>query len=126
MSDNKTIVKWKEYHVGADQMRDHLNDVSPSFCLAKWMMVSMHLTNGKTQSCYHPPAHDIPLEELGTNPGALHNTPTKIEERQQMRRGERPSGCNYCWRIEDAPGGGGKGAVSPDRARADAARKTGA
>ena len=112
MSDNKTIVKWKEYHVGADQMRDHLNDVSPSFCLAKWMMVSMHLTNGKTQSCYHPPAHDIPLEELGTNPGALHNTPTKIEERQQMRRGERPSGCNYCWRIEDAPGGGGKGHLS--------------
>ena len=33
-------------------------------CYAKWTQVSMHLTNGKTHSCYHPPTHDIDLEEL--------------------------------------------------------------
>ncbi|MBY0553281.1 twitch domain-containing radical SAM protein [bacterium] len=95
--------KSKEYHAGAEEMREKLNAISPSFCLAKWMMVSMHLTNGKTQSCYHPPAHDIPIEGLSENPGLLHNTEFKIKERKQMRNGERPDGCKYCWAAEDAP-----------------------
>jgi organic radical activating enzyme len=91
-----------EYKESAEAMKERLNVVSPSFCLAKWNMVSLHLTNGKTHSCYHPPTHDIPLEGLAENPGLLHNTPQKIEEREKMRKGERPSGCSYCWRIEDA------------------------
>lgn len=80
---------------------DKLDDVSPSFCLAKWNMVSLHLTNGKTHSCYHNPVHDIPLTGLQENPSLLHNTPYKVDERKQMREGEKPSGCSYCWRIED-------------------------
>lgn len=91
-----------EYKDAAENMKERLNAVSPSFCLAKWNMVSLHLTNGKTHSCYHPPTHDIPLEGLKENPGLLHNTPQKIEERDKMRKGERPAGCSYCWRIEDA------------------------
>ena len=91
-----------EYKDAAENMKKRLNDVSSSFCLAKWNMVSLHLTNGKTHSCYHPPTHDIPLEGLTENPGLLHNTPQKIEEREKMRNGERPAGCSYCWRIEDA------------------------
>ncbi len=94
--------KSKEYHVGAEEMRQKLNSVSPSFCLAKWKMVSLHLTNGKTQSCYHNPAHSIPTDELENNPGRLHNTQIKIDERAQMRAGERPKGCSYCWAVEDA------------------------
>ena len=90
-----------EYKESAEVMKERLNVVSPSFCLAKWNMVSLHLTNGKTHSCYHPPTHDIPLEGLAENPGLLHNTPQKIEEREKMRKGERPSGCSYCWNIED-------------------------
>lgn len=105
-------IKSKEYHSGAEEMRDKLNAVSPSFCLAKWKMVSLHLTNGKSQSCYHPPAHDIPTEGLLENPGLLHNTPIKIEERQQMRRGERPAGCKYCWAVEDAQSSDLKGHLS--------------
>ncbi|MEQ1723363.1 MAG: twitch domain-containing radical SAM protein, partial [Pseudobdellovibrio sp.] len=108
MTDNKS----KEYHSGAEEMREKLNGVSPSFCLAKWMMVSMHLTNGKTQSCYHPPAHDIPTEGLSENPGLLHNTEIKITERQQMRKGERPAGCKYCWAVEDAKSTEQKGHLS--------------
>ena len=94
--------KSKEYHVYAEEMREKLNAVSSSFCLAKWKMVSLHLTNGKTQSCYHNPAHDIPTENLELNPSQLHNTEIKINERQQMRKGERPKGCGYCWTVEDA------------------------
>jgi len=92
----------KTYKDGAEEIKQKLDEVSPTFCLAKWNMVSMHLTNGKTHSCYHPPTHDIPLEGLSENPGLLHNTPQKIEERAMMRKGERPKGCSYCWRIEDA------------------------
>jgi organic radical activating enzyme len=35
------------------------------------------------------------------NPRVLHNTPKKKEERRQMLQGERPAGCEYCWKIED-------------------------
>ena len=45
--------------------------------------------------------HKIPLEELKGNPSALHNTRHKIERRKQMLAGERPSECDFCWKIED-------------------------
>jgi organic radical activating enzyme len=38
---------------------------------------------------------------LSKDPSVLHNTPGKIQERQQMMNGQRPSGCQYCWNIED-------------------------
>jgi organic radical activating enzyme len=41
------------------------------------------------------------LDEIKTNPAALHNTTQKKKEREQMQRGERPAGCDYCWKIED-------------------------
>ena len=44
--------------------RDKLNSLSPSMCMAKWLQVSLHLPHGRTHSCYHPPTHPIPLEEL--------------------------------------------------------------
>ena len=91
-----------EYDDHARAMRDKLNAVSPSLCIAKWAQVSINLPSGLTQSCYHPPALPIPLTELNNNPSALHNTVFKIHERKQMLAGERPAGCSYCWKIEDA------------------------
>ena len=32
---------------------------------------------------------------------AIHNTRQKKFEREQMQQGERPKGCEYCWKIED-------------------------
>ena len=92
-----------EYHRHAIEMRDLLAVESPSLCLAKWQQVSIHLPQGLTQSCYHPPTHPIPVELLDENPGVLHNTPQKKAERKMMKEGERPPGCSYCWKIEDAP-----------------------
>lgn len=77
-----------------------MNAVSPTFCLAKWHHSSIYLHTGQTHSCYHPRPHDIPIEELKTNPSALHNTPTKKQERGLMLVGEKPKGCQYCWNIE--------------------------
>jgi organic radical activating enzyme len=91
-----------EYHNSAIKMRNLLNDVSPSFCLAKWQQVSIHLPQGLTQSCYHPPTQKIPLDLLEKNPSVLHNTPQKKQERKMMLEGQRPPGCSYCWKIEDA------------------------
>ena len=83
-----------------------LEKISPTMCMAKWLQVSMHLPAGLTQSCYHPPTHTIPLSELATNVKALHNTSEKFDQRRKMLAGERPSGCQYCWNVEDAPGDG--------------------
>lgn len=71
------------------------------FCLAKWTQVTMHLGAGLTHSCHHVGAHQIPLDELKDNPGALHNTSYKKSVRKQMLNNKRPDECDYCWRIED-------------------------
>lgn len=78
-----------------------LDSVSPSFCLAKWTMSTIHLQQGETHSCYHPWTHKIPLKEISENPSALHNTEFKKLQRQKMLQGERPKECQYCWNIED-------------------------
>lgn len=77
-----------------------MNDVSPTFCLAKWHHVTMYLQSGETHSCYHPKPHKVPLDELAVNPSALHNTNEKKQERKLMLEGGKPSGCQYCWNIE--------------------------
>jgi pyruvate-formate lyase-activating enzyme len=61
-----------------------------------------------TTSCHHPPAHFVPVEAIQRNPKALHNSDEKKQDRAMMQRGERPPGCEYCWKIEDM----GRDAVS--------------
>jgi organic radical activating enzyme len=80
---------------------DMKKQLGPALCLAKWKQVSLHLPTGLNNSCYHPPLHEIPAELLADNPGALHNTPHKKEQRRIMLRQERPSECSYCWAMED-------------------------
>jgi len=93
-----------DYDKAADNAENQLKKISKSMCYAKWSQVSMHLTNGTTHSCYHPPLHKIDPEEIKSNPSALHNTIQKKQERKQMLSGKRPSGCEYCWKIEDNGG----------------------
>lgn len=82
-------------------MRERLDKVSPSFCLAKWTQVTLHLHSGKNHSCHHPGVHSICSKEIKRNPSALHNTVFKKDQRRKMLQGERPPECNYCWNIED-------------------------
>ena len=74
---------------------------SESFCGAKWYNATIWLGSGQTTSCHHPLPHAIDRELIKTNPSALHNTVEKKEQRRQMQSGERPKGCEYCWKIED-------------------------
>ena len=78
-----------------------LDTKSASFCAAKWYNATIWLGSGQTTSCHHPLPHAIDADEIKHNPKALHNTQRKKMEREQMQRGERPSGCEYCWKIED-------------------------
>jgi organic radical activating enzyme len=102
--DEVKLLKGKylsKYFESSKDLLQALNSISPSFCLAKWFNVSLHLPTGKTHSCYHPPAHYIPLEELSKTSDALHNTAHKVEQRKIMLAGERPKERDFCWAIED-------------------------
>lgn len=83
-------------------VRKKLNETSGSFCLAKWLQVTVHLQNGMTHSCHHPIPHKIPLAELDVNRSALHNTKFKKLQRRAMLNGLKPKECDYCWKIENA------------------------
>ena len=78
-----------------------LDTKSASFCAAKWYNATIWLGSGMTTSCHHPPAHLVDVSMLSSNPRLLHNTDQKKEDRRKMIAGERPSGCEYCWKIED-------------------------
>ena len=84
-----------------DYKRRVIDIKSESFCGAKWYNATIWLGSGQTTSCHHPLPHAIDRELIKTNPSALHNTVEKKEQRRQMQSGERPKGCEYCWKIED-------------------------
>jgi organic radical activating enzyme len=85
-----------------------LDTKSASFCAAKWYNATIWLGSGMTTSCHHPPAHRVDIDKVQQNPKLLHNTSQKKEDRRKMLVGQRPSGCEYCWKIEDM----GRDAVS--------------
>ena len=78
-----------------------MNAISPTFCMAKWHHTTIYLQTGETHSCYHPRPHKIPLDEVIIDASALHNTSQKKLERLEMLNGGKPSGCQYCWNIEN-------------------------
>jgi len=78
-----------------------LDTLSPSFCGAKWYNATIWLGSGMTTSCHHPPAHLVDSDKVTANPKLLHNTFEKKRDREMMQKGQRPPGCEYCWKIED-------------------------
>jgi hypothetical protein len=92
------MVEKSVFMSAAEEMKDKLG---PALCLAKWQQVSLHLPTGLNNSCYHPPLHAIDPGPLNDNPGALHNTGHKKQQRIMMLRGENPTECQYCWKMEN-------------------------
>lgn len=103
-----TLDKLKDFKV-------ELDEISPTFCVAKWKQVTVHLESGLTHSCHHPKAHTIPFDELDDNVSSLHNTKYKKRMRQQMLDGEVVPECEYCNRVERYSAGTSKGASFSDR-----------
>ena len=85
----------------ADYKKRVIDSKSGSFCGAKWYNATIWLGSGMTTSCHHPPAHKIDIEEIKSNPSAIHNTKHKKLMRKMMQTGKRPDECDYCWKIED-------------------------
>jgi organic radical activating enzyme len=87
-----------------DQLRKRvimLNQVSPTFCLAKWVTSTTTLYNGMTHSCHHPVQHKIDADAVRINPSMLHNTKQKQTARAEMLQGIQTKECDYCWNIEN-------------------------
>ena len=84
-----------------EEKREKINSISSSFCTAKWLQSTVYLQNGYNHSCHHPSPHKISVEEIEKSPSAIHNSFYKKQQRKKMLTGERPSECDYCWRIED-------------------------
>lgn len=97
-NSNETVKNKSKFLTLAEQMHKQLGH---ALCLAKWKQVSLHLPTGLNNSCYHPPLHTIDANALKDNPGALHNTVHKKQQRKIMLRQERPQECGYCWAMED-------------------------
>ena len=95
---DETVDNKSRFLNSAEQMAENLG---PALCLAKWKQVSLHLPTGLNNSCYHPPLHKIPIENLATNPGSLHNTPHKKAQRVLMLQDQKPTECQYCWNMEN-------------------------
>ena len=93
-----------EHNEYLKKVNTEINNISPSFCVAKWKQVTMHLQNGHNHSCHHPATHYVSVDEIKRNPTALHNSEFKKEQRKLMLEGKRPGECDYCWRVEDTPG----------------------
>lgn len=99
---------YDNYQQHLKNTKNELDSVSPTFCVAKWKQVTMHLQNGMNHSCHHPKTHVVPLSEISVNPTALHNSEYKKQQRKMMLDGVRPEECDYCWRVED----NGQGSLS--------------
>jgi len=104
----KNMSNYDDYQNHLNNVKNELDSVSPSFCVAKWKQVTMHLQNGMNHSCHHPKTHVVPISEIKFNPTALHNSEFKKEQRKLMLEGKRPAECDYCWRVEDS----GQGSLS--------------
>lgn len=89
------------WYTDLEKSKKQLNQVSRSFCLAKWLQVTLHLHKGQTHSCHHPKPHAILMTDIKNNPAGLHNTAEKLKERQLMLQGQQPKPCEYCWNIEN-------------------------
>ena len=84
--------------ISAEEMKEKLG---PAMCLAKWKQVSLHLPTGLNNSCYHPPLHQIHVEDIKRGGTGLHNTEHKKQQRKMMLAGTKPAECQYCWNMEN-------------------------
>ena len=91
MADSKELIKFRD---------ETLNSKSKSFCGAKWGNSTLWLNSGETSSCHLPPVHIIDVEQIKEDPSKLHTTDHKIKMRDLMQKGEKPSECDYCWKVE--------------------------
>ena len=69
-------------------------------CQLKWNWSTVFLTTAETASCHRTDHHRFDTDRFD-----FHNTPSKIQDRERMLKGQWPKqGCDYCRNIEQAGG----------------------
>ena len=70
-------------------------------CQLKWNWSTLYLNGGTTASCHRTSFSDLTSENFND----FHNTPGKIQDREDMLAGRWPEKhCGYCKNIEDQGG----------------------
>lgn len=70
-------------------------------CKYKWAWSTIYLSVGDTASCHRVKPIRLNLDNFKN----FHNQPKKLQDREDMLNGLRPTGgCEYCFKIEDAGG----------------------
>lgn len=70
-------------------------------CQLKWNWSTLYLYGSRTASCHRTGWGNLTPENFSS----FHNTPKKLQERQQMLNGQWPKeSCLYCREIEDSGG----------------------
>jgi len=72
------------------------DQISDTFCLAKFHEATIWLYSSKIASCHH-----TPLFSTGETILTFYNNDAKRSQQKQMLSGMKPSECNYCWKLEE-------------------------
>lgn len=86
------------------EIQNRLDEVSSSFCAAKWSQVLFNLQVGQRHNCCLGKLQHMNPADLLKDPNNLFNDEVLYQERQSMLAGEKIPGCSVCWTAE-AKGG---------------------
>ena len=76
--------------------------VEKSVCPLQWDYVCTRINSKQHTMCCHSPWHDVTKDELDSNNyDNLVNSEPIRRTRLEMLKGNRPSSCNICWKLED-------------------------
>lgn len=71
-------------------------NISDTFCMAKFHEATIWLYSSKIASCHH-----TPLFPTGDNIITFYNNSEKRKQQQEMIAGGKPRECDYCWKLEE-------------------------
>jgi len=81
-----------------------LDNVSETFCLAKWKQVTLNLHTGTNSSCCLTPPSHIDLKKIQKNVLVFHNTEENLKDRKELLEGKKAKSCTFCWDQEEKSG----------------------
>lgn len=83
-----------------DNFVNDLNNVSKTFCLAKYDQFTVHIHQAIVHSCHLSQTKNID-ESMIENAFSYFNFKEIRDLRKDMRNGKQISDCAYCWKIEN-------------------------
>ncbi len=83
-----------------EETEKRLDEVSQSFCAAKWSQVLFNLQVGERHNCCLGAVQKIDTKLIQQDSNHLFNDELLIKEREQMLAGKKIKGCNVCWTAE--------------------------